>query len=277
MSLHTTRPPRRANSTANAAPMPLPAPVTTAAARRLVFGRSEHRYPVSSIPACVRSAVAQRTRNERRDVSHRLCCLGRQPRQRLEHMRLVRPHLQFAGAAGGADVRGEPVGVRRQESPHRRPGSASAAGPARPTTSRASRGCAGSIPRQYNWTRRAASAALIAGSRRSRSRARAEREGDIDQRREQHERGRPRRQRTAVQHQVDGKVAACGIAGDDDSSGGKPGRRQQPIPAGVHVIGGGGEAVLEARVGSRRRTPAASVNRDSHAARRRCVRGEHNA
>ena len=37
MSLHTTRPPRRASSVANAAPMPLPAPVMTAAASWLRF------------------------------------------------------------------------------------------------------------------------------------------------------------------------------------------------------------------------------------------------
>ncbi len=38
MSLQTTAPPRRPSSTANAAPIPLPAPVTTADARWLVFG-----------------------------------------------------------------------------------------------------------------------------------------------------------------------------------------------------------------------------------------------
>src|SRR5271166_4663353 len=38
MSLQTTAPPRRASSTANAAPIPLPAPVTTAAAPWLGFG-----------------------------------------------------------------------------------------------------------------------------------------------------------------------------------------------------------------------------------------------
>src|ERR1700722_5116346 len=38
MSLHTTRLPRRANSIANAAPIPLPAPVTTARALLLTLG-----------------------------------------------------------------------------------------------------------------------------------------------------------------------------------------------------------------------------------------------
>ncbi|SKU14102.1 Uncharacterised protein [Mycobacteroides abscessus subsp. abscessus] len=38
LSAHTTRPPRRASSTANARPIPLPAPVTTAWARWVLPG-----------------------------------------------------------------------------------------------------------------------------------------------------------------------------------------------------------------------------------------------
>jgi hypothetical protein len=51
MSLHTIRPPRRANSVANAAPIPLPAPVMTAAASRLhLFDDPNSPMPITPRP-----------------------------------------------------------------------------------------------------------------------------------------------------------------------------------------------------------------------------------
>src|ERR1700731_68164 len=44
MSLHTTRPPRRASSVANAAPIPLPGPVTTASALWLTLLDPRNRH-----------------------------------------------------------------------------------------------------------------------------------------------------------------------------------------------------------------------------------------
>ena len=60
MSLQTTVPPRRPSSTANAAPMPLPAPVTTARAPALVafLCRSLSRGPnIAQTALSTRSAA----------------------------------------------------------------------------------------------------------------------------------------------------------------------------------------------------------------------------
>src|SRR6476620_91919 len=102
-SLHTTRPPRRASSTAKAAPMPLPAPVITAAALRLRFS-VDPKMPTASPRLQVDVVVAERFCDEACDVPHRRRGLRREPGQRLEDVHLVRPDLEFAFAARSADV-----------------------------------------------------------------------------------------------------------------------------------------------------------------------------
>jgi hypothetical protein len=105
MSLHTILPPRRASSVANAAPMPLPAPVMTAAALRLRFSTIPV-VPCRSPGRLVKSVVAQRMT---RDVPHGGSGFRGQPWQRLEDVRLVGPDLQLPLAArrpAGLDERG---------------------------------------------------------------------------------------------------------------------------------------------------------------------------
>src|SRR5690348_17975782 len=46
-------------------------------------------------------------RDESRDIGHRLGGFRCHARQRLKHVHLMRPDLQFASATGGADVGGE--------------------------------------------------------------------------------------------------------------------------------------------------------------------------
>src|SRR3954469_16559666 len=112
MSLHTTLPPRWASSVANAAPMPLPAPVMTAAALLLRF-LDEPNMPMSPcFPAG--GVVVERLRDEIRDVSHRGGRLRDQPGQSLEDVYLVRPDLQLTLAARGVDVGRQPSGVAEE-------------------------------------------------------------------------------------------------------------------------------------------------------------------
>jgi len=100
MSLHTILPPRRASSVANAAPMPLPAPVMTAAALRLRFSTIPV-VPCRSPGRLVKLVVAQRMT---RDVPHGGSGFRGQPWQRLEDVHLVGSDLQLALAARRADV-----------------------------------------------------------------------------------------------------------------------------------------------------------------------------
>ena len=69
MSLHTTAPPRRDSSTANAAPIPLPAPVTTAEACWLVFAL---RVSPSISAGLLDFVGGQRFCDELRGAGHRL-------------------------------------------------------------------------------------------------------------------------------------------------------------------------------------------------------------
>src|SRR5512144_2974452 len=95
-SLHTIRPPRRASSVANAARMPLPAPVMTAAAPWLRFGEEPKTFTSvsssrkrSSPSRPVDHIAPQRLSDERRHLPHRRRSLGGQLRQRLEDVYLV--------------------------------------------------------------------------------------------------------------------------------------------------------------------------------------------
>ena len=156
MSLHTTRPPRLASSTANAAPMPLPAPVMTAAASWLRFF-DDPKSPMTFTPLprrwCWRAAHCAM---KRRDPAHGGRRLGRQSRQRLEDMHLVGPDLQFALAAGGADSSASAMASAASISAP--PAWMSVGGSGRPpATSSVSRGWVDSIPAQYNSISRAAS------------------------------------------------------------------------------------------------------------------------
>src|SRR6187402_1560983 len=97
-SLHTIRPPRRASSVANAAPMPLPAPVMTAAAPWLRLGEEPKTFTTVSSSRKRSSPghpadrlAAQRLFDERRHLPHRGCGLGGQLRQRLEDVYLIGP------------------------------------------------------------------------------------------------------------------------------------------------------------------------------------------
>ena len=119
MSLQTTLPPRWASSTANAAPIPLPAPVMTAAALWLRFS-TNRRCPWRSSRLTVDGVVAERFCDESGDVPHggrRLWC---EPGQRLEDVHLVGPDLQLGSRRRRRRCR-RPVSLRRRPASRRRP------------------------------------------------------------------------------------------------------------------------------------------------------------
>ena len=170
-SLQTTRPPRRASSMAKAAPMPLPAPVITAAASRLRFS-DDPKMPIAS-PCLLIDGVC------RRAILRRTVRCAASPR-RPPGTAGARPGRRAPGPARPAVRTRRPQRRCRRPTVWRRPTSISAppawtsvGGIGRPrATSSVSRGCARSVFAQYNLTSRLASRTRIAGSRRSASRAR---------------------------------------------------------------------------------------------------------
>src|SRR3954468_8692040 len=102
-SLHTTRPPRAASSAANAAPIPLPAPVMTAAASWLRLS-DDPKIPIVLPRGFLDHVATERFCNERCDVVHGGPGFRAELRQRLEDVHLVRPDLQLAGAARRPNV-----------------------------------------------------------------------------------------------------------------------------------------------------------------------------
>ena len=155
-------------------------------------------------------------------------------------MHLIRPDLQLAGSAGGADVRGQGAGIGLQhlgatglDQGGRHPAATHDVEGEPMMVEIHSSAIQADQLGGIGGTDRRIVAQCLAGA--------GQCEGEVVERGEQCQRGRMRD--AGLQQHVDREVTARGIAGDHHAFGVQLALGSQPVPAGAHIVGGGGEAV----------------------------------